>query len=85
MAWLAFALVVLGIIYFAINYRGFRRGLLFTLLGITVLGGVVAYFYNQQEEQRRQAERHAALTLITVNRTRLRPRTQRCRLGPTRR
>lgn len=70
MAWLAFALVVLGIIYFAINYRGFRRGLLFTLLGITVLGavgGVVAYFYNQQEEQRRQAERHAALTLIKPN------------------
>jgi len=53
MAWLAFAIVVLGAICSAINYRGFRRVLMFTLLGIAVLaaaGEIVANFYNQLEE-----------------------------------
>ena len=60
MEWLAFVIVVLGTIYFAIHNRGFRRGLLFTILGIALLaavGGVVGYFNDQQNEQRRQIAR----------------------------
>jgi hypothetical protein len=56
MGWLAFAILVLGTIYFAVHYRGFRRGLLFVLLGLVALaavGGVVAWFHSQQEEHRR--------------------------------
>ena len=60
MEWIAFSIVVIGTIYFSIHYRRFRRGLMFTLLGVAVLaavGGIVAYFYNQHEEQRRQVAR----------------------------
>jgi hypothetical protein len=55
MEWLAFAILAVGVTYFAIHYRGFRRGLLFTLLGIVVLaaiGGVVAYFYSKHEDEK---------------------------------
>jgi len=57
---LALAIVLLGTVYFAIHYRGFRRGLIFTLLGVFVLAavsGVVVWFYSQQEAQRRKIAR----------------------------
>jgi hypothetical protein len=60
MDWLALAVVVVGTVYFTIHYPGFRRGLLFALLGIVallVLGGVVGWFHSQQEAQQRQIAR----------------------------
>jgi len=56
MGWLALAIVVIGTIYFAIHYRGFRRGLLFSAVGLLLLaavGATIAWFHSQQEEQRR--------------------------------
>jgi len=60
MEWLAVSIVVVGATYFAIHYRGFRRGLLFMLLGIAVLaaiGGVVGYFYDQRQDEKRRMAR----------------------------
>jgi hypothetical protein len=52
--------MVLGTIYFAVHYRGFRRGLAFTLVALVALvavGGIVGWLYSQQEEQQRQVAR----------------------------
>ena len=57
MEWMAFSALVLGTFYFVIHYRGFRRTLTFTILGVVVLavvGGIVSYLFDQQAQQRRQ-------------------------------
>lgn len=63
MEWLALSIAFLGTIYFAIHYRGFRRGLLYVvggLAGLGVIGGLVAWYNNHQSEERRRV----ASTLI---------------------
>ncbi|MGE3915431.1 MAG: hypothetical protein AB7F78_06995 [Hyphomicrobiaceae bacterium] len=66
MDWIALSIFVLGTTYFAIQYRGFRRGLLLMLLGLVALaavGGIYSYFHNLQQDQRRQV----ALSIIAPN------------------
>ncbi|MCC3246755.1 hypothetical protein LG047_15760 [Methylocystis sp. WRRC1] len=57
MEWLALSIAFVATIYFAIHYRGFRRGLLFLAAGAVVLAAMAAiYFWNdsRQTEARRQ-------------------------------
>ena len=63
MEWVALSITFLGLIYFGIHYRGFRRGLLYVTLGLVALGavgGLVAWYNNYRTEERRRA----ASTLI---------------------
>ena len=57
MEWLAFSIACVATIYFAIHYRGFRRGLMFVAGGLVALSAAwVIYFWHddRQTEARRQ-------------------------------
>ena len=57
MEWVAFAIVALGTTYFAVHYRGFRRGLLFALVGLIALVVVCGAFIWLENEQYSQEHR----------------------------
>ncbi len=57
MEWLAFSIACVATIYFAIHYRGFRRGLMFVAGGVVALSAAWAIYFwhdNRQTEARRQ-------------------------------
>ena len=63
MEWLAFSIALLGTIYFAIHYRGFRRGLMYAVGGVVTLAAIAAiYFWN--DNRRTEAQRQIASKLI---------------------
>ena len=60
MAWLAAAIFGVSVIYFAIHYRGFRKGLLIALgviAGFGALGDAYLYLDQQQAALKREAAR----------------------------
>jgi hypothetical protein len=63
MEWLALSIALLGTIYFAIHYRGFRRGLMYAVGGVVTLAAMTAiYFWNDNRQT--AGRRQIASTLI---------------------
>ena len=66
MEWVALSIAILGIIYFTINYGGFRRVLAFIGAGLVGLA-VIASLYMAYEDFRETQRRSAAKELIEPN------------------
>lgn len=70
MEWLAFSIACVATIYFAIHYRGFRRGLMFVAGGVIALAAAaVIYFWNDNRQT--EARRQIASKLIRLDQIRV--------------
>ncbi|MDP3552825.1 hypothetical protein [Methylocystis sp.] len=70
MEWLAFSIACVATIYFAIHYRGFRRGLMFVAGGVIALAAAAAiYFWNDNRQT--EARRQIASKLIRLDQIRV--------------